>query len=114
MSAPSKDLLAPLAVDEAPPEPKAKANASEPPPANHGPPICSPGPDEFDWDNDDAVVVKPRPGVAVYQNLRGDVVIRVQNIDDLFDEDNFAFLSDEALRPVIDALNSYATARRRK
>jgi hypothetical protein len=72
--------------------------------------LVGPGPalDDFDWSTDDSVVVKPRPGVAVYENKSGDVVVRVQNTDDPDDGDHFAYLSQEALWPVIKALTEYA------
>ena len=88
-----------------------KPTAPTAPAARPDAPIASPGPDTFDWETDDAVVVPPRPGVAVYENPRGDVVIRVQNIDDPDDYDHFAFLGEDALRPVIDALTRYARRR---
>jgi hypothetical protein len=70
------------------------------------PAFAQPAPEDedFDWYTDDSIVVPPRPGVAIYENRKGDVVIRTQNVDAPFDEDHFAFLSDEALQPVMAAL----------
>jgi hypothetical protein len=67
--------------------------------------VAAPGPDpdRFDWDADDSVVVAPRPGVAIYENKFGNVVIRTQNLDDPYD-DNFAFVTPEGLSAVIKAL----------
>jgi hypothetical protein len=62
--------------------------------------------DEFDWSTDDSVVVKPRPGVAVYENKAGDVVIRTQGMSG--DEDHFAFIAPEGVPAVIRALKAYA------
>ena len=61
--------------------------------------------DESDfWDTDDEdIVVKPKPGIAVYQNKAGDVVIRTQNVRDPY-EDHYAFVQPEALPAVIQAL----------
>jgi len=36
------------------------------------------GRDDFDWNDDEAIVLEPRLGVAVYLNQKGDVVIRQQ------------------------------------
>jgi hypothetical protein len=63
------------------------------------------GPDDFDWANDDAVVVKPRPGVAVYENKFGDVVVRTQHTAG--DEDFFTYIPAERLAAVIAALKDY-------
>jgi hypothetical protein len=60
--------------------------------------------DSFDWSTDDSVVVKPRPGVAIYENKAGEVVIRSQNTDDPDDGDHFAFVQPEGLPAVIKAL----------
>jgi hypothetical protein len=68
--------------------------------------LAEAGPDDFDWSNDDAVVIKPRPGVAVYENKFGNVVIRSQNIDDPGD-DYFSFVAPEGLPAVIQALKDY-------
>ena len=37
--------------------------------------------DRFDWNSDESVLVKPRPGVAAYRNEAGNVVFRKQNLD---------------------------------
>ena len=63
------------------------------------------GPDDFDWSNDNAVVVKPRPGIAVYENKFGDVVVRTQHTAG--DEDFFAYIPAEGLAAVIAALKDY-------
>jgi hypothetical protein len=67
--------------------------------------LAQAGPDDFDWRTDDSVVVKPRPGIAVYNNRSGDVVIRTQNTDG--DEDDFAFISPAGLPAVIKALKDH-------
>jgi hypothetical protein len=68
--------------------------------------LASAGPDDFDWSTDNSVVVKPQPGVAVYENKAGDVVIRTQDITG--DEDHFAFIAPEGVPAVIRALKAYA------
>jgi hypothetical protein len=75
------------------------------PPAEAERLIAQGGPDDFDWSTDDSVVVKPRPGVAIYENRAGDVVIRSQCSHG--DEDNFAFITPEALPAVMGALKDY-------
>ena len=67
--------------------------------------VAEAGPDDFDWSTDDSVVVKPRPGVAIYENRNGDVVIRSQNTRG--DEDDFAFVTPEGLPAVLKALRDY-------
>jgi hypothetical protein len=63
------------------------------------------GSDDFDWDTDDSVVVKPRHGVAIYENKSGNVVIRSQNT--YGDEDDFSFITPEGLPAVIKALKDW-------
>lgn len=65
--------------------------------------LATAGPDDFDWSNDDSVVVKPRPGVAVYRNRYDDVVIRTQNTNG-DDDDHFAYVKPESLPAIIQAL----------
>jgi hypothetical protein len=61
--------------------------------------------DDFDWQaNDDAIVVKPQPGIAVYLNKADDVVIRTQNTTYPGEDDHFAFIQPESLQAVIDRL----------
>ena len=69
--------------------------------------VAEAGPDDFDWSNDDAVVVKPRPGIAVYENKFGDVVVRTQHTAG--DEDYFAYIPAEGLAAVIAALKLVGT-----
>jgi hypothetical protein len=81
---------------------------------SNSPPISAPGPDpeEFDWDTDDAVVVKPQPGIAVYQNKYGDTVVRTQNIADPCEGDHFAYVTPDAHWAVIEALTECAPKRK--
>jgi hypothetical protein len=67
--------------------------------------VAQAGPDDFDWSTDDSVVVKPRNGVAIYENRAGDVVVRTQRPNG--DEDDFAFITPEGLPAVIKALKDY-------
>jgi hypothetical protein len=69
--------------------------------------LSAPGPDDFDWSTEDSVVVKPRPGVAVYENRHGDVVIRTQNAEEGPSEDHFAYVSPAGLPAVLKALKAY-------
>ena len=41
--------------------------------------IAEAGADVFDWSADDLIVVRPRPGVAIYRNKFDHIVIRTQN-----------------------------------
>lgn len=75
------------------------------PPATAETILAEAGPDDFDWSTDDAVVVKPRPGVAVYKNKFNDVVVRTQNTNG--DEDHFSYITPEGLPAVIKALKGY-------
>lgn len=67
--------------------------------------LAQAGPDEFDWSADDSIVVKPRPGIAIYENRLGDVVVRTQSTDG--DEDYFAYITPEGLPAVLKALKAY-------
>jgi hypothetical protein len=58
-----------------------------------------------EWANDDAVVVKPRPGIAVYENKFGDAVVRTQQTAG--DEDYCAYIPADGLAAVIAALKDY-------
>jgi hypothetical protein len=69
--------------------------------------LAQAGPDEFDWTTEDSVVVNPRPGVAIYENRAGDVVIRTQNPEDGPQGDHFAYVSPEGLPAVLKALKAY-------
>ncbi len=53
---------------------------------------------EFDWDdeNNDSVVIKPRHGIAVYETVTGAIAIRVQNND--VEDDIVCFEKHEALK----------------
>lgn len=70
-------------------------------------PLSAPGPDDFDWSTDDCVVVPPRPGVAVYPNKRGEIVIRTQDVEN--GGDDFAFVREDAVGPLIEALREWAS-----
>jgi hypothetical protein len=55
--------------------------------------LVASGPDEFDWHNDDTVVLREQRATAVYRNHDGDVVIRQRGSDD--NEDTFVFITTE-------------------
>ena len=61
-------------------------------------------PDDFDWRNEECIVVKSQPGIAVYENPHGEMVIRTQNISDPDFGDHFAYVTPQALPAVIVAL----------
>lgn len=60
--------------------------------------------DEFKWDDDEAVVVKPVQAIAVYRNGFGHVVIR-QERSSFQDDDPYVVVPQSELRRLIDALN---------
>jgi hypothetical protein len=72
-------------------------------------PIAEAGddPDDFDWRNEESVVVKSQPGIAVYENPHGETVIRTQNISDPDFGDHFAYVTPKALPAVIAALKRH-------
>jgi hypothetical protein len=62
--------------------------------------------DDFDWHEDDAVVVKPRPAIAVYQNKYEQVVIRTEaRWSD--GPDDFVYIAPESVPALIKALKEY-------
>ena len=100
--------LVPVAkIDDSPPTSNFDQTslAAAVPPATAERTMAEVGPDDFDWANDDAVVVKPRPGIAVYENKFGDVVVRTQHTAG--DEDYFAHIPADGLEAVITALKDY-------
>jgi hypothetical protein len=60
--------------------------------------------EEFKWDDDEAVVVKPVQAIAVYRNGFGHVVIR-QEKSSFQDDDPYIVVPQPALRKLIEALN---------
>lgn len=60
---------------------------------------------EFDWHDpdEDSVVVRPRPGLAVYRNCRAEVVIRQMSGDD-YDEDLFVYVAPEHATAIAQAV----------
>jgi len=61
--------------------------------------------DEFKWDDDEAVVIKPVQAIAVYRNSLGHVVIR-QERSSFQDDDPYVVVPQSELRKLIDALNT--------
>jgi hypothetical protein len=55
--------------------------------------LAAPGPAEFDWDDDDSIVLREQRATAVYRNRSGAVVIRQRGAGD--DEDTFVFIEPE-------------------
>jgi|HubBroStandDraft_4_1064222.scaffolds.fasta_scaffold1017490_1 hypothetical protein len=108
---PQLELVPAAKVDDSPPTSTvdeahlAALGRAGVPPATAERILAEAGPDHFDWTNDDSVVVKPRPGVAVYENKFGDVVVRTQDLGG--EDDCFAYISPEGLPAVIKALEDY-------
>jgi len=61
--------------------------------------------EQFDWANDDAVVVKPVQAIAVYTNEKGDVVLRQEADGHLFQDDPFVVIPLIDLDNVIERLS---------
>jgi hypothetical protein len=102
------ELVPVAAVNDSPPtdpELLAAFGRAGIPPADAERLLAEAGPDDFDWNTEDCVVVKPRPGVAIYENRAGDVVIRSQNTRG--DEDDFSYIRPESVAAVIKALKDY-------
>jgi hypothetical protein len=57
------------------------------------PPIAEAGPDDFDWDTEECVVLREQRATAVYRNRLGEVIIRQKS--PWPDEDVFVYLSPE-------------------
>lgn len=60
--------------------------------------------EEFKWDDDETVIVKPVQAIAVYQNSFGHVVIRQERAA-YQDDDPYVVVPQSELRKLIDALN---------
>jgi hypothetical protein len=60
---------------------------------------------DFDWSDDEVVVVRQQSAIAVFRNHHGDVVVRQQGDTGYF-EDSWVIISQQYLVPVIDALNA--------
>lgn len=79
----------------------------QPTPASNGhalaeKPIAAPGPTEFDWLEDETVIVPSQPATAIYFNAAGDVVIRQEG--DYPGEDAFIRIRPENLAPLVKRL----------
>jgi hypothetical protein len=63
---------------------------------------------DFDWNgDDDAVVLREQPAVAVYQNPRGQIVIRQERAWDE-DSDTVVLILPENVSAIVRALQSVA------
>jgi hypothetical protein len=60
--------------------------------------------EEFKWDDDETVVIKPVQAIAVYRNGFDHVVIR-QEKSSCQDDDPYIVVPQSELRKLIDALN---------
>ena len=63
----------------------------------------SPEPDQFDWINDDAIVLKEQPATAIYRNRDNSIVIRQQAAWDR-EEDTLIFITEQNVMPFLDQL----------
>ena len=70
-------------------------------------------PDDFDWADDPAIVLKRQPAVAVYVNRRDEVVIR-QEADIGYDEDEFIFVGPDNAETLARAIVSAAKPKQRR
>jgi hypothetical protein len=59
--------------------------------------------DEFEWTNDDSVLVPDQRALACYFNKRGELVIRQERAWDQ-DEDNFVFIAERNIAEFLDKL----------
>lgn len=60
--------------------------------------------EEFKWDDDQTVIVKPVHAIAVYRNAMDYVVIRQEKAS-YQDDDPYIVVPQSELRKLIDALN---------
>jgi hypothetical protein len=94
-STPLVDLLdeqqpkLPAVIEQKPEEPKAEASEPEP---------------EFDWTNDDSVVLHHQPAIAVYFNKQGGLVIRQQRDGFYENEDTIIVITPENMETFLDKL----------
>jgi hypothetical protein len=61
------------------------------------------GPDDFDWHDDDSVVLRHQPAVAIYRNNAGGVTIRQERSWDQ-DEDVTIYIDRDNIPAFIDKL----------
>lgn len=59
--------------------------------------------DDFSWDNNESIVVKPVDAIAVYESAHADVIVRVQNGEGC-GEDTVALIPREYARAVATAI----------
>ncbi len=57
--------------------------------------------EDFDWSDDDAVVIREQPETAIYYNQRGGLVIRQRNWPD---DDVYVYFNAEVIDVFIDKL----------
>lgn len=58
--------------------------------------------DKFDWNDKDAVVVQRVDAIAVYQNEKGDIVIRQQ--DSMGGDDHYIIIPPDRVNDVLNAI----------
>lgn len=59
--------------------------------------------DGFDWESDDAVILREQRATAAYRNKAGELIIR-QRAGPLDDEDSFIYIASENAVPFMEAL----------
>lgn len=60
--------------------------------------------DEFKWDDEESVVIKPIQAIAVYRNGMGSIVIRQEKAS-YQEDDPYIVVPQAELRKLIEALN---------
>ena len=94
-----------VAVDLFEPTDSTEHEPETPPARADHEPYAGPGdPEEFDWGSDPDVVYRSRPGIAVYTNGRGDLVIRQQGDFYAFEEDRWVVIDFDQAEDVVAAL----------
>lgn len=63
--------------------------------------------DDFDWSDDDLIILREQPATAIYHNKHGVLVIR-QKADWDAEQDTFAFITPENCNVFMDALAKVA------
>jgi hypothetical protein len=59
--------------------------------------------DDFNWNDDPSIILRPQPGVAVYYNKANELVIRQEALPG-HDEDHFVYVTSENQDTFIDKL----------
>ena len=57
---------------------------------------------DFDWNGDDAVVIREQPATAVFKNARGQIVVRQQG--EVFEDDPYVVVDLGFVQRLVDAI----------